>query len=101
MSDFEHIDLNKVDGSLVPHLVAMADRNAGAEIEILAANTDILFAVWEDRAEAHGCGILPIKGYDRLLNRESRQTKVSAIKCRDLLEACVLGQALGTWERVH
>lgn len=93
-------------------IVATANRvgaeMAGCGIEalrLLVAAHDVAFAIWQDRHEPDGVGMLLLKGRQAMreviAEGESRAVTLTAIPCRGLIEAGAFRELLGEADARH
>jgi hypothetical protein len=64
----QYVDLDQAEGSLMPHLIEMADSSAVAiddgfaTFDEIESNCDVLFAIWPDPPRHYGVGLITVKG---------------------------------------
>jgi len=89
----------------VRRLVDLANRNEETmdgttePVRRIVAEGDVVFAVWQDRAQEYGVGYLIVKGAKRLKKIVASQTgqamRIDAVKCICKEQAVALKQVLG------
>jgi hypothetical protein len=102
VTEFEQFKANAVEIANA-HTVAMKDlneREVMGYVRGIVADNDVVVAVWQDKAEPHGVGLLVVKGANMI--REvvasaitATGVKVSAVTCCDYAQAVALWRALG------
>jgi hypothetical protein len=90
---------------LVRKLVDLANRNEAKmdgtmePVRRIIAEGNVVFGVWQDRAEEYGVGYLVVKGAKLLKEILASQTtqvgRISAVACRCREQAVALKQVLG------
>ena len=74
-------------------------------VRFLTATHDVVFAVWQDRREPDGVGTMLIKGRQAMreviADGESRAVSLTAIPCRDSVEAQALREVIGEADARH
>jgi hypothetical protein len=94
-----------MDQEFVLRLVNMANANEKVmdgsmePVKRIAAEADVLFAVWQDPEEEYGVGYLIVKG-EKLLKSivtsgDDKHARINAIKCIEKEQAVALKRLIG------